>query len=188
MAGSLIKVDEFTISSPVASVILGGGSSGSSGLNASIDSTYDVYMVVVSNASNTVSDEYFYQRVTVPTPSAGTPDTSANYDLAGKQLNADAAFINQDNTNETAVQAYIGMGADNGETPNLVSYLFNFNNASEYSFATIEVSSMDSSSRFRSIQGGWVHTVAQSCNGIQFYAGGSRNLDSGLFRLFGLAK
>ena len=35
MAGSLIKVDEFTVSSAVASVILGGGSSGSSGLNAS---------------------------------------------------------------------------------------------------------------------------------------------------------
>jgi hypothetical protein len=51
MAGSLIKVDEFTISSPVASVILGGGSSGSSGLNASIDSTYDVYMVQVFKCS-----------------------------------------------------------------------------------------------------------------------------------------
>jgi len=184
MANSLIKVDEFTISSPVASVILGGGSSGSSLLNASIDSTYDVYMVVVSNASNTVSDEYFYQRVTV----SGTPDISANYDLAGKQLNADVTFINQANTNETAVQAYIGMGQDNGETPNLVSYLFNFNNASEYSFATIEVSSMDSSSRFRAIQGGWVHTVAQACDGIQFYSGGSRNLDSGTFTLYGLKK
>jgi len=78
MAGSLIKVDEFTISSPVASVILGGGSSGSSGLNASIDSTYDVYMVKYNNAGTSTDATLINSRVTV----SGTPDTTANYDGA----------------------------------------------------------------------------------------------------------
>ena len=64
MAGSLIKVDEFTVSSPVASVILGGGSSGSSGLNASIDSTYDVYMVQVKDVLPTTDNVKLTARVT----------------------------------------------------------------------------------------------------------------------------
>ena len=59
MSGSLIKIDEFTVSSAVASVIIGGGSSGSSGLNASIDSTYDVYKLVISNLLPSVDDAPF---------------------------------------------------------------------------------------------------------------------------------
>ena len=168
MAGQLIQVATSTVTTPVASVDLVGINDDS------------VYMVTVTNAKHETTDDYLYQRVLV----SSSPDISANYDLAGKQLCADVVFINQANTNQTQVQAYIGMGQDNGEKANFISYLYNFYNASQFSSATIEQSSMDSSSRFRSIQGSWVHTVAQSCNGIQFYAGGSRNLDSGTFTLY----
>ena len=42
MAASLVLVDTFTVTSSVASVIIGGGTNGSSSYNYSIDDTFDV--------------------------------------------------------------------------------------------------------------------------------------------------
>ena len=46
MSGSLVLVDEFTVSSAVSTVTIGGGSSGSSSFNFSIDSTFNVYKLI----------------------------------------------------------------------------------------------------------------------------------------------
>ncbi len=53
MPGSLVKIDETTLSSPTASVTLTG-----------IDSTYDVYMVRVSNVQPVTDNKNFLWRVT----------------------------------------------------------------------------------------------------------------------------
>jgi len=185
MAGSLVLVDEFTISSAVASVTLGGGSSGSSGLNVSIDSTYDVYMVQVSNAKvNT--DDALAIRVT----KSGTADTSANYDDAKLYLKSSSAFTNIANANATQIDftATIdsGISASNG---NGVAYLFNFANASEYSFATIESTHFQySDNEGRGFAGGFLHTVASASDGVLFKTNGGNNLTSGKFTLYGLKK
>ena len=44
----LVQVDTYTIGTAASSITLGGGSGGSSGLNASIDSD-DVYMVTLTD-------------------------------------------------------------------------------------------------------------------------------------------
>ena len=49
MSGSLVLVDEFTTSSAVASVTIGGGSSGSSSYNYAIATTYNVYLLEYTN-------------------------------------------------------------------------------------------------------------------------------------------
>ena len=183
MAGSLIKVDEFTISSPVASVILGGGSSGSSGLNASIDSTYDVYMVKANNVTPSVDGNEIRMRFTV----SGTAQTTANYDWATKRLRGSATFTNDSDTNQTGTRALDNVGNGAGENSNGVIYLFNFNNSSEYSFATIEVSAHNGS-EVRGFQGGTVYTVAEAHNGVQFYNHQGNNISSGQFVLYGLKK
>ena len=185
MAGSLIKVDEFTISSPVASIILGGGSSGSSGLNASIDSTYDVYMVKYNNISPSTDATQLQMRVTV----SGSPDTSSNYDRAAKQMKAFTSFSNSSATNENLTYPSAAQtGTGTSETNNGILYLFNFNNASEYSFGTVEVVTTDfSGARLYGFTGGFVNTVSQSCDGLQFFQN-SGNIASGTFTLYGLAK
>ena len=181
MAGSLIKVDEFTISSPVSSIILGGGSSGSSGLNASIDSTYDVYMVqylnvfMSSNARNRI-------RFTV----SGSADTSANYDGAMKQMYANQAYYNSSPTNATYINS-LSLGTTQDKSDNGTLYLFNFNNASEYSFLTVEASMLSADGDLYGLQGGNVKTTAEANNGIQFLFNGE-NINSGTFSLFGLKK
>ena len=170
MAGSLIKIDEEIVTSAVASVTLTG-----------IDSTYDVYMVKMNNV---VGSSYVghYIRVTA----SGTPDTSANYDRANKFLRTDTTFGNISSTNQTAWQN-LTVGTGTNEQMNMILYLFNFNNASEYSFCTVEQTGLGISALLAGNQGGGVHTVAQSCDGIQTYFDGA-NIISGKFTLFGLKK
>jgi len=172
MAGSLIKIDEEIVSSAVASVTLTG-----------IDSTYDVYMVKYNNVTGSVDNQGFRTRVTV----SGTPDSTANYDVAYKRLRSDTTFSNISATNATAITLGVG-GTGTGEVNNGVLYLFNFNNASEYSFATMEPTVLDATPTLQGNTGGFVHTVAQSCDGIHFYLA-SGNIDTGAkFTLYGLKK
>ena len=172
MAGSLIKIDEEIVSSAVASVTLGG---------SDWDNSYAVYMVKMNNVTRDSGNGHILLRVTA----SGTPDTSANYDRARKQLRADTTFGNSTATNETFT--YVGQSiapTTNYET-NIIMYLYNFNNSNEYCFGTIEESA------YRGFlianQGGWVHTVAQSCDGVQFFSE-SGNIASGTFTLYGLKK
>jgi len=173
MAGSLIKIDEEIVTSAVASVTLGG---------SDWDSSYDVYMVRYNNVLPVNDNVLLSNRVTV----SGTADTTANYDYAYKLLQANTTFSNVSATNDT--DNVLGTNGTGGnESTNGIMYLFNFNNASEYSFGTVENTLREADTNLRGIQGGYVHTVAQACDGIQFfYASG--NIDSGTFTLYGLKK
>ena len=182
MAGSLIKVDEFTISSPVASVILGGGSSGSSGLNASIDSTYDVYMVKINGLSPDTA-ENLECRVT----EGGSDNSTANYDWAAKGLKTSGAFDNNNNTNAT--QWDVSGSFINATTGNFnaVIYIFNANNSGEYTFITFETSHYSGSEHYGN-QGGGVFTSTSSVDGLFFQIDSANNIDSGTFTLYALKK
>ena len=91
MAGSLIKIDEEIVTSAVASVTLTG-----------IDSTYDVYMVKYNNYKPATDTQVFKFRFT----EGGTPNTTANYDMAEKVLTADVAFGNLYYTNQTCSSSH----------------------------------------------------------------------------------
>ena len=178
MAGSLIKIDEEIVTSAVASVTLGG---------TDWDSSYDVYMVRLNNVTNSSTGSYysFYSRVLT----SGTPQTDSNYDNAHKGLWANGGFQNVSSVNQTSF-SISGTGMDNNGTSesfNGVMYLFNFNNASEYSFVTLEASLVNADAQLYGLQGGNVKTTAEANNGIQFFFSGE-NINSGKFTLFGLKK
>ena len=173
MADSLIKIDEEIVTSPVASVELGG---------ANWDSSYDVYMVKYNNLKSSVDGD-----AKIRVTKSGTPDATSNYDRANKILRSDTTFSNDSGTNETFwYLEYIG--DDASEASNGIMYLFNFNNASEYSFLTMEITSSDNANpTLKGRQGGGVHTVASASDGIQIFPN-SGNITSGTFTLYGLAK
>ena len=176
MAGRLIKIDEEIVTSAVASVTLGG---------TNWDSSYDVYMVKMNNVAPTTDATVIKQRVTV----GGVADTSANYDTAVKRLRSDVAFQDRSATNQTHLEYFsVTLGNATGEIFNGIMYLFNFNNASEYSFLTVEQSTTNSDTTLVGVQGGGVNTVAQSCDGVQFYFDGVDTFASGTFTLYGLKK
>ena len=169
--GSLIKIAETTVSSAVSSVTLTG-----------IDSTYDVYMVAYNNMQNDTDAQYFRIRVT----KSGTADTTANYDQAYKKLDSTTTFGNRYNTNQTYWETE-QLGTSTQEQNNGILYLFNFSNASEYSFITVEESTFNTAQQLTGRQGGAVHTVASASDGIQFLMQ-SGNIDGGTFTLYGLKK
>jgi hypothetical protein len=171
MAGSLIKIDEEIVSSAVASVTLTG-----------IDSTYDVYMVRYNNMQNDTDAQQFRIRVT----KSGTADTTANYDWAFKKLDATTTFGNRTGTNQTYWETE-QLGTSTQEQNNGILYLFNFPNASEYSFITVEESTFNTAQQLTGRTGGAVHTVASASDGIQFLMQ-SGNIDGGTFTLYGLKK
>ncbi len=174
MAGSLIKIQETTVTSAVASVTLGG---------TNWNSSFDVYLVKVNNMqSDTDANDLFYRVVN----SSGVAQTTSNYDYARKVLRTDTTFSNSAVTNTDKFQDIRG-GTGTGEQFNGIFYLFNFNNASEYSFVTSETTAFDEVAKLAGTAGGGVYTVAEQHYGLQFLYN-SNNIEAGTFTLYGLKK
>lgn len=173
MAGSLIKIQETTVSSATASVSLVG-----------IDSTYDVYKVVISKCVPVTDTTFLSLRAT----ESGTPNTTSNYDGAGKLLRSNTTFNNSSDTNATSL-FLLGdnTGTGTGEQLNLVNYIFNANNSSEFTFFTTENTFLNNSATLNGLQGGGVFTVASSVDGVQYFFS-SGNIASATFVLYGLKK
>ena len=173
MAGSLIKLDE-KIASNDASITLGA---------SNWDSSYDVYMVRFNKVTPSVDNEHLRWRVT----ESGTPNTTANYDWAGKGLNTTTTFFNQASTNQTYFNSQMALGTATGEFANGICYIFNANNASEYTFVTLESSQINRNADHQGTQGGGVFTSASQVNGLYFYFN-LGNITAGSFVLYGLKK
>ena len=169
MAGSLIKIAETTLSGTVSSVTLLG-----------IDTTYDVYKVVISNAQVTTDESDVKIRFT----ESDTPNTTANYDSAHYHLSAQQAFNTQVETNQTSMDLSLNIGNDTGEAFNSVIYIFNAPNSSEFTFITQENNMMSKTAELRGKQGGGAFTVTSAVNGIQFI----ESMDTGTFTLYGIRK
>ena len=163
--GKLVQVATNTVTSAVASVTLTG-----------IDSD-DVYMIAYNNFVPATDGQNIRMRVT----ESGTANTTSNYDVAQKRMFANTSFLNSSATNQTSFLGFSGTGNGTGENANGIMYLYNFNNASEFSFCTWEQSVEDGNLAGR--QGGGVFTSASACDGVQLFSG-SGNIDSGTFTLY----
>jgi len=173
MAGSLIKIDEEIISSAVSSVTLTG-----------IDSTYDVYKLVVNNVHPSVADSNLGIRVT----ESGTANTTSNYDASAKFLRTASSFGNSSNTNQDkfGFGSYIGAG-DTGDRVQGEFYIFNANNSSEYTFITIEKVQTAESNELTGNMGGGVFTSTSTVDGVHIFIN-TGNMETGTFTLYGLKK
>ena len=175
MAGSLIKIDEEIVSSAVASVTLTG-----------IDSTYDVYKIIISGWTCSDDNQAPFGRVTV----SGTGQT-ANYAGAQKNFHSDSSFVNgyYYSGTSTGDKFYFAeeIGTGTSEQCNMTIYLFNFNNSSEYSFVTYEPVQWTQTPRLTGRTGGGVHQSAETNDGMEFFMN-SGNITGGTFTLYGLKK
>ena len=175
MAGSLVLIQETTVSSATASVSLVG-----------IDSTFDVYKVVFNNVLPDTDTQTLCARPTI----SGTMDTGGNKDFAYKILRAGASYQNTNLQNSDFIQVsfILGTGTSSQEKANGVMYLFNFNNTSEYKFMTLEESNLRHTGELTGNQGGAVFkNSSDTCDGLGFFFS-SGNIASGTFKLYGLVK
>lgn len=177
MAGSLIKIDEVTISSEVATASIGG---------ANWDTSYDVYKLEWHNLQVSADAKNVTLRVL---DSSNSPVSSSIYDVAQKVLRSDTTFENSYAENFNlgfVVDNYLGTAT--GEVGNGVKWLFNFNNASEYSFWTTESIYRNNTGVLRGAQGGGVITETAQHRGMQFIPQATSNLSGGVITLYGLKK
>jgi len=190
MAGNLVQVDTYTLTSASSSVIIGGGTDSSSGIDFEIN-TDDVYMLAYSNVTTSTDGRNVAVRVTKTDGSGGaTVDATANYDYAYKVLNSTATYGDApfDDENEWTYMFVDNVGTGTSEMAFGTSYLFNFPNASEYSFITAEMVEMNLTPIAKGNMGGGVHTVASASNGLYFFDDAGGNIASGEFKLYGLKK
>ncbi len=163
MAGQLIQVATETVTSAVASVTLTG-----------IDSD-DVYMLAITELATNTDNSSYGIRPTV----SGTGDSTADKDVAKKLLKASGTFEDRALTNQNWMEIFylLGTGSSSQEKGNGIFYLYNFNNASEYSFITMETAMIRANGVLHSANGGAVETQAQSCDGVQII--GTANIEAG---------
>lgn len=181
MSGSLVKVDEFTVSSAVASVIIGGGSSGSSSLNYAMDSTYNVYVLHQINIQPATNNVAIRLRFTV----SGSPDTSANYDRAQQVVRSDTTWNTNAIANATSSDLDFVISNAYGGVHSM-QYIFNAGSSTEYTFYTNESSRiLAGGTNLRGMQGGGCFTSASAVDGIQIYFS-SGDISAGKFVLYGL--
>ena len=176
MSGSLIKIDEKIVTSAVASVELGG---------ANWDSSYDVYMVTINNLTTSAGILSLLARFL---NTSNSEISTASYDQAFKNFKTSGAFGNSYATGLTSMNLF-EFGNNNNEQINAIIYYFNMNNASEYSFFTIEESILDPYTELRGLQGGGLLKSAEATQGIKYYTNtGLTDFTGGKFSLFGLKK
>lgn len=168
MAGKLVQIAKNIVTSAVASVSLTG-----------IDDD-SVYVVIAGNIKGASDDKDFFMRVTA----SGTAQTTSNYDEATKNLRSDTTFSNSALTNLDRWQPFSALGNATGENGNLICYLYNFNNSSEYSFCTRESAYNVYDLDLFGMQGGGVYTVAEAHDGIEFSLESSTNFTAGTFGLY----
>ena len=176
MSGSLILIDETTVTSSTSSVTLGG---------ANWDSSFNVYKVIVSNVVTDTDTKALHFR---HLDSSNNPITTADYDVAFKVLRSDTTYEDAYGTNQTfgfIVDNYIG--TETGEVANGVLYLFDSNNASEHTFHTVESVYRNNSGHLRGAQGGGMLTSNVVTKGVSIFITGG-NIASGKFSLYGLKK
>ena len=176
MAGSLVLIDSETASSS-ATITLG---------TTDWDSSYDVYMVVINDVTPATDDQALYMKLNKA--SDNSIHDASNYDYVQHTLKTYSDYEEnerQDGGRFKITDQEIGTGTS--ETANGVLYLFNFNNASEYSYITMEMTCFDDSGHLHGNQGAGSLTVAQATNGVTFEMG-SGNIASGNFKLYGLKK
>ena len=109
-------------------------------------------------------------------------DTTSNYDRAHKVPRTNASFANV-NTQNGSYWGYNENGTAFGESQNGIMYLHNFNSSSKFSTYSLETSEVIASGELQGINGGGVHKVAQSCDGIHIYLS-SGNFSAGTFTLY----
>ena len=166
--GKLVQVSNETVTSAVSTVTL-------TGINDNSN-----YIVTVRNVVPTTNERIFYIRFT----NGGTAITTSNYNRALKTLLASGTFPDASDQNASEIRIE-DLGNASGEIANGILHLYNFNDASEYSFANARWSISDQvNGRLLGGQGGYILESEQSCDGLEFHLESSDTFASGQFVLY----
>ncbi len=165
--GKLVQVATETVTSAVAEV------------SFNQITTDDVYMIAMNNVQCATDNKDM--RIQLKN---GATTLNTDYDRASKNLRPDIAFTNASEFNASRFDINNATGNGTAETGQGIFYLYNFQNASEYSFMTYETNYITYTNLMIGFQGGGVVTQATSVDTIVFYWESASNFASGTFTLY----
>jgi len=170
-------VDSFTTTSEVSSVILGAGSSGSSG-NYTI-SDNNPHMVVFSDMTPATDNKLVYVRLTV----GGTPQTgSTDYAYAGKQIRAASSNSQIYDSGDPQLRIGGSTGTGTEESIQGMMMLYNFYNSNALASVTYQTAFRAADGNLYGDHGGGQMQIGGSggvADGIQFFFQSSVNIVAG---------
>ena len=175
MAGQLIQVDTETVTSAVPSVIL-------TGINDD-----SVYMLAITNMDSSNTNSFSYHYPYIRFTESGIPNTTTNYEFAGKLLNSGGAFGNIANTIQDDIQLnLVHVGTGTNQTVQGIYHIYNAYNSSEFTYCTIEGVgiSTSSSNNLYGGNGGAVLKQATQVDGVELSWSSSETITSGTFTLY----
>ena len=173
----LVERDYFEISTAVASVKIGAGSSGSSTTNFAIN-TNNPYILIMTEVQVATDNQPLFMRVT----ESGTAQTDSEYDYSYSFLKAYASFSESGFADQSYFfLAQIGTPAQ--EQQNGVITIYNAFDSNEHTMIQHESSYWTSISKLAGAIGSGVYTQASSVDGFEIFAT-SGNLDKGKFVLY----
>tara|TARA_R100001086_G_C11703127_1_gene221918 strand:+ start:118 stop:636 length:519 start_codon:yes stop_codon:yes gene_type:complete len=172
MSSSLVLISEATASSSGNITLTG------------MSSTYDVYQLVIADATPDTDAAYLRMKYT----ESGTKNDTSNYDGAEIILFAASSNYSSGVANSAGYNITNHTnGTSAGESTSANLYIFNSQDSGEYTMATIESVSRDHGDESYGTFGGMVFTVASTVDGVYLYYT-SGNIASGEFKLYGLKK
>tara|TARA_B100001250_G_scaffold405525_1_gene423123 strand:- start:11 stop:529 length:519 start_codon:yes stop_codon:yes gene_type:complete len=172
MSSSLILIEEKTASSDGYIKLTG------------MSSTYDVYQLVIADATPDTDAAYLRLKYT----ESGTENDTSNYDGAEVILFASSSDYNSLVTNSAGYNiSNHTCGTSAGESLSANIYIFNPSDSNEYTIATIEAVARDHGDESYMTIGGMAFTVTSATDGVYLYFT-SGNIASGEFKLYGLKK
>lgn len=166
MAGSIGHIQTQTVTSSVAEVAF-----------TNIDED-GIYMVAFTNVQCATDNKDM--RIQLKNGST----TLTPYDRGSKDLRTDISYSNNSVDGATRFDINNATGNSTGETGQGIFYLFNFNNANEYSYLTYETNYLTYTGGMIGQQGGGVVRQASACDTIKFYWESAANFTSGTFALY----
>jgi len=180
MAGKLVQVDSFTTTSEVASVILGGGSSGSSTTNYAINADC-VYLISYLNAQPVDDGKYLELRFTV----SGTPQTQSTYSWAGFKIKTYSTFQTHNfiNTTHHRLTGEL-LGNNTEESTHGLLELHRAYDGSQSTFITQNSVARDSGGNLNNVVGAYNYTTNNVVDGVQFFMNSGNIKVGAVFTLY----
>ena len=143
---------------------------------------YDVHVLQASNIKNASDNQQFAIRMSV----GGTFDTDNDYQRAIFTISADGGTDESRDSNINNIFFTLNQGNATNEKGNGYAYFYNLHNSSKMSFVTLQTTTINVNGHYKMNFGGGVYDQTASVDGIRIFMSNGSNIESGVFKLFGI--
>ncbi len=170
--GSLELIAEQTISGNVAQV----------DFTDIKENIYDVHRLEIINARSDSDDKDFSLRVSV----GGSFDVGANYHRALMSVDSNGGTEESKATTSSQMDITLHTGNATNEKANSYIYIYNAGNSAKMTFNTNQSTTLNVHGNCKMVFGGGLYDQTGIVDGFRIFMDGSGNIESGVFKLYGV--